>query len=55
MKIKFKATKVFEEIWDAINKTFINEKGLVQRVYRLIEEVGGSRSSKTWSNFQVMK
>ena len=54
MKIKFKATKVFEEIWDAINKTFINEKGLVQRVYRLIEEVGGSRSSKTWSNFQVI-
>lgn len=52
--IKFKATKVFHEIWAAINLTFINSKGLKQRRYRLIEEVGGTRSSKTWSNFQIL-
>ena len=42
--IKFKATIVFEQIWQA------SQSGL----YKLIEEKGSSRSSKTWSNFQVL-
>lgn len=52
--MKFKATKVFFEIWSAINEKIINEKGELVRKYRMFEEVGGSRSSKTWSNFQVI-
>jgi len=53
MKIKFKATQVFHDIWNAIHETII-DNGNVKRKYRLFEEVGGSRSSKTWSNFQVI-
>lgn len=43
-QINFNATKVFNDIWNAIQS----------KQYKLIEEQGGSRSSKTWSNFQVI-
>ena len=44
MKIDFKVTKVFQDIWNAIE----------EKKYKLIVEEGSSRSSKTWSNFQVL-
>ena len=43
-EISFKSTKVFFDIWEAVTS----------KKYKLIEEQGGSRSSKTWSNFQVI-
>lgn len=43
-EIQFKATKVFQEIWKASQS----------KKYKLIVEEGSSRSSKTWSNFQVL-
>lgn len=43
-KIKFKATKVFQDILTAIKTG----------KYKLIIEEGSSRSSKTWSNFQIL-
>lgn len=43
-KIKFKATKVFQEVHTAIKSG----------KYKLIIEEGSSRSSKTWSNFQIL-
>lgn len=43
-EIEFKATKVFRDIWNA------TQSGK----YKLIVEEGGSRSSKTWSDFQVL-
>lgn len=42
--INFLSTKVFSDIWEA------SQSGN----YKLIEEKGSSRSSKTWSNFQVL-
>jgi hypothetical protein len=48
--MNIKATPVFAETWEAIQAK--NETG--GRKYKLIEQVGGSRSSKTWSNFQVV-
>lgn len=42
--IDFLATKVFRDIWNA------TQSGK----YKLIVEEGGSRSSKTWSDFQVL-
>lgn len=47
--INFKATKVFSAIYKAVN-----EKIDGKHKYKLIVEEGGSRSSKTWSNFQVI-
>lgn len=44
MEINFKVTKVFDDIWKAIQ----------ENKYKLIVEEGSSRSSKTWSNFQVL-
>lgn len=44
MEINFKVTKVFDDIWNAIQ----------ENKYKLIVEEGSSRSSKTWSNFQVL-
>ena len=44
MTIDFKVTKVFEDIWNAVQSN----------KYKLIVEEGSSRSSKTWSNFQVL-
>jgi len=44
MKINFKATIVFSAIWSAVKS----------KLYKLIVEEGSSRSSKTWSNFQVL-
>lgn len=52
--INFSATKVFDELWTAINLTHEDENGRKVRTYRTFEEVGGSRSSKTWSNFQII-
>ena len=43
-EINFLATKVFQDTWDA------SQSGL----YKLIEQKGSSRSSKTWSDFQVL-
>jgi phage terminase large subunit len=43
-EIDFLATKVFRDIWNA------SQSGS----YKLICEEGSSRSSKTWSNFQVL-
>jgi phage terminase large subunit len=43
-EINFLSTKVFSDIWKA------SKSGN----YKLIEEKGSSRSSKTWSNFQVL-
>lgn len=52
-KIKFKASKVFHDVWKALNeKTTENNK--IKNKYKLIVEEGSSRSSKTWSNFQVL-
>lgn len=48
-EIDFKATKVFSAIHKAVN-----EKIDGKHKYKLIVEEGGSRSSKTWSNFQVL-
>jgi hypothetical protein len=59
---KFRCTPVFEAVWNAINENIVTEVfdkstlkyiSVSQRKYKLIEEVGGSRSSKTWSNFQI--
>jgi len=44
MKINFLSTIVFEQTWQA------TQSGL----YKLIEQNGSSRSSKTWSDFQVL-
>jgi len=44
MKIDFLSTIVFEQTWNA------TQSGL----YKLIEQKGSSRSSKTWSDFQVI-
>lgn len=52
-KIGFKATKVFQDIWEALNEK-TTENGVSQHRYKLIVEEGSSRSSKTWSNFQVL-
>ena len=41
--VNFLATKVFEDISNAVDNG-----------YNLIVEEGSSRSSKTWSNFQVL-
>src|SRR5690554_2201915 len=50
MKINFKATKVFQDTYNAINA--VNPDG--SRKYSLIVQEGGSRSSKTWSDFQCL-
>lgn len=42
--IEFNATKVFQETWDAAKS----------KQYKLICQEGSSRSSKTWSDFQVI-
>jgi len=44
MKIDFLSTIVFEQTWNA------TQSGL----YKLIEQKGSSRSSKTWTDFQVL-
>jgi len=42
--ITFNATEVFEATWEACQSG----------KYKLIEQNGSSRSSKTWSDFQVI-
>lgn len=51
--VKFKASRVFHDIWEALNEKK-TENGITQSRYKLIVEEGSSRSSKTWSNFQVL-
>lgn len=51
--IEFNASKVFHDIWSALNEK-VSENGTSGHKYRLIIEEGSSRSSKTWSNFQVL-
>lgn len=52
--INFKASPVFNRIWKALNSKKINEHGRLEHVYNLIVEEGSSRSTKTWSDFQVI-
>ena len=52
-EVSFKATKVFHEIWSAVNDKVTEGSNTAHR-YKLIVEEGSSRSSKTWSNFQVL-
>ena len=49
-EINFSASIVFQDVWEALNKK--DDKG--DHVYKLIIEEGSSRSTKTWSNFQVL-
>lgn len=53
-KINFKASIVFQKVWEALNRKIINELGQLEHVYKLIVEEGSSRSTKTWTNFQVL-
>ena len=48
--INFKASIVFQDVWEVLNKKDENDT----HVYKLILEEGSSRSTKTWSNFQVL-
>jgi phage terminase large subunit len=49
VELKFRFTKVFRDTWAAVNaKTATGE-----RRYKTVEQVGGTRSSKTWSDLQV--
>lgn len=52
--INFKVSIVFDRIWTALNQKKINEYGKPEHIYNLIIEEGSSRSTKTWSNFQVL-
>lgn len=52
--INFKASIVFHKIWEAVNLRKVNEQGQYEHIYKLILEEGSSRSTKTWSNFQVL-
>lgn len=52
--IKFQASPVFHAIWNALNEKRLNDNGTLEHVYKLILEEGSSRSTKTWSNFQVL-
>ncbi len=51
--LKLKFTKVFADTWAAINATK-EVGGVLKRKYKLIEQVGGTRSSKTWSDCQCI-
>lgn len=48
--IEFKSSPVFAAIWKALNKKNAGNS----HYYKLIVEEGGSRSTKTWSNFQAL-
>lgn len=48
--IDFQASIVFQDVWNALN--IKDDNG--DHVYKLILEEGSSRSTKTWSNFQVL-
>lgn len=49
-EINFQASIVFQDVWNAVNRK--DDNG--DHVYKLILEEGSSRSTKTWSNFQVL-
>ena len=49
-EINFSASIVFQDVWEALNKK--DDNG--DHVYKLIIEEGSSRSTKTWSDFQVI-
>ena len=52
-EINFEASIVFDSIWSAINQRKQSKEG-IEHLYKLILEEGSSRSTKTWSNFQVL-
>lgn len=52
--INFQASVVFHEVWKAVNEKTIGANGIPEHFYNLILEEGSSRSTKTWSNFQVI-
>lgn len=47
--INFKATKVFQDTWNALTHRTDNKI-----TYKIIIQEGSSRSSKTWSDFQAL-
>lgn len=52
--ISFNATSVYEDTYNCLNERILNEKGKYSVKYKIICQEGSSRSSKTWSNFQVI-
>ena len=52
-QINFKASIVFHDVWEKVNAKTEGKEGL-EHIYKLIIEEGSSRSTKTWSNFQVL-
>ena len=52
--ISFNATSVYEDTYNCLNERIINDKGKNSVKYKIICQEGSSRSSKTWSNFQVV-
>jgi len=52
--MQLQATKVFHECWEILNRKVIDDNGKESRYCRILEQVGGSRSSKTWSNFLII-
>lgn len=51
-QINFKASIVFHDVWEKLNAK--TEGPNAEHIYKLIIEEGSSRSTKTWSNFQVL-
>lgn len=52
--ISFNATSVYEDTTIALNERIKSEQGTYNVKYKIICQEGSSRSSKTWSNFQVI-
>ncbi len=52
--INFNATTVYSDTYTALNERIRNDKGKFIVKYKIICQEGSSRSSKTWSNFQVI-
>lgn len=52
--ISFNATSVYEDTITALEERIQNDKDKIVVKYKIILQEGSSRSSKTWSNFQVI-
>ena len=52
--INFNATTVYSDTYTALNERIKDEKDKQVVKYKIICQEGSSRSSKTWSNFQVI-
>lgn len=52
--IRFQATGVYEDTYNALNERIRNDQGKYIVKYKIIVQEGSSRSSKTWSDFQVI-